>query len=1021
MRSANRWRRILARSLAVLWIGVAAGTTEAAEEAQRFLDGLRLRGYYDVALEYLEQARTNPLVSQEFKTTIDYEAGVTLMENSRLGRVASVQEQQLGEARDRFTKFLNDYSDHPLAAGANTQLANLLVERGKIKASQAAKPDRPEVEKKQLLEEARKLYVEAQTVFVGLESRFSAAHKEFPKLIDKNDTKQIEARDQVRLDLLQARLALATVVHEIAQTHEPGSAEAKKNLEEAAAKYALLYENYGTRLAGLYARMWEGRCYRELGETEKAYEAFEDLLQQTDDRQSVRDMKAKAIVLLLETTLLPGETTFEKGLAEAVNWEEDARGREETSPDGLAIKYLAGDVALQYARSLKKKDDADKKTDTINQARKFFKAVASLPGEYQKQAKAKLRQAEFGGTDGELPEPIDFAEANDRALDELDRMQDTSLGADEIAAARDEAIKYFRLAITMRTPETSAEDMNLIRYRLAYLYWMAGDVYEAAVIGEFLARRYPNAMGGRQGAKIAMAAYAKMAADAQAARKKAQENPGDLLQAEIDEMAATASFANRRMVDVAEYITDAWAGQPEAAEAWMMLIRTAVIEGDLDSAMQIIEKIAPDAPGRGGAELMVGQALWSRYVKATILPEDQRPEADELTAQLAEARSMLEAGVGRQRTEVENGVEVTYSLVASILSLAQMNINAGEMEEAVAWLEAPKVGALTLVEAEHPVTDRGNFRVETYKAALRAYVSVQELEKAEAVMKSLESQGGDDPDGGGNLTRIYISLGRQLEEMLNQLRLDNNQAKVAQVTKGFELFLDRIAGREQGNTFNSLNWAAETYFSLGNSKLGSEAIGYYEKAAKTYQKILQQCKAYPSFATQPNATLIITLRLAACYRHMGDYSNALKLVLAILKSSERPIVSAQLEAAYSYQAWGEEKPTAYKLAIMGSEKHREIWGWGRIAARVIRSPDHMHIFHEARYNLAYCRFQWALSMSSTEKKAMLAQAEKDILIIERLYPDMGGAGWRGKYDDLLRKIQKMRRVKVTGLKPLETE
>lgn len=1018
MRSANRWRRILAQSLAVLWMGVAVGTAEAAEEAQRFLDGLRELGYYDTAMDYLQQARTNPLVSQEFKTTIDYEAGITLKESSRLSRDPSVQEQQLSEARDRFSTFLKDQPNHPFAAAAETQLADVLVERGRNKVRQAADSDRSDAQKKQLREEARQLHIEARTVVVGLESRFDKKQRAVPKYIDPKDTKQLELRDQVRRDLLLARTAIASVSYEISKTYEPESAEAKKNLEEAAAKYADLYEKYGTRMGGLYARMWEGCCYKELGETKKAYEAFEDLLQQNDERQSFRNMKARTVVLLLETTLLPGETTFEKGLAEARKWEKDARGREEISPDGLAIKFFAGDVALQYARSLKKKEDADKKTDSINEARAFFKAAGDRPGKYQKQAKAKLRLPEFGAADGELPEPTNFVEANDRALDELDRTQDKSLGEDEIAAARKEAIKYFRLATTMRPPETSAEEMNLIRYRLAYLYWITGDIYEAAVVGEFLARRYPSAMGARKGAEIAMAAYAKMAADAQ---KEAKENPGELLQAEIDEFAATVSFANRRMIDIAEYITGAWAGQPEAAKAWMMLIRTAVIEGDLDKARQTIEKIAPDAPGRGSAELMVGQALWSRYVKATILPEGQRPASDDLAAQLAEARAMLEAGVGRERTAVESGAEVTYSLIASIFSLAQMNINEGEMEKAVEWLEDPKVGPLTLVQAERPVTDRGNFRIETYKTALRAYVSVQELDKAAAVMESLESQSSDDPGSGENLTKIYISLGRQLEEMLKQLRLDNKQAEANEVTQGFELFLDKIANREEGNSFNSLTWAAETYFSLGNSKLGSEADGYYKKAGGTYQTILDKCKADPSFATQPNATVGIQLRLATCYRHMGKYEEARDLLLAILNASKKAFVSVQVEAAYTYQAWGEKSPTAYKAAIMGSKKYPEIWGWGGIAVRVVRNPKYVHIFHEARYNLAYCRFQWALSMKSTEQKAMLVQAGRDIQITERLYPDMGGDQWRGKYDDLLKKIQKMRRVKVTGLKPLATE
>jgi len=51
----------------------------AAEEARRFLDGLRERGLYDMALEYLEQMRTSPLCPDELKEAIDYEAGVTLV------------------------------------------------------------------------------------------------------------------------------------------------------------------------------------------------------------------------------------------------------------------------------------------------------------------------------------------------------------------------------------------------------------------------------------------------------------------------------------------------------------------------------------------------------------------------------------------------------------------------------------------------------------------------------------------------------------------------------------------------------------------------------------------------------------------------------------------------------------------------------------------------------------------------------------------------------------------------------
>ena len=51
------------------------------------------------------------------------------------------------------------------------------------------------------------------------------------------------------------------------------------------------------------------------------------------------------------------------------------------------------------------------------------------------------------------------------------------------------------------------DDVNLVRYYLAYLYWSSDQVYEAAVLGDFLASRYPLGRH-RPAARIALAAYA---------------------------------------------------------------------------------------------------------------------------------------------------------------------------------------------------------------------------------------------------------------------------------------------------------------------------------------------------------------------------------------------------------------------------------------------------------------------------------------------------------------------------------
>jgi hypothetical protein len=47
-------------------------------------------------------------------------------------------------------------------------------------------------------------------------------------------------------------------------------------------------------------------------------------------------------------------------------------------------------------------------------------------------------------------------------------------------------------------------------------------------------------------------------------------------------------------------------------------------------------------------------------------------------------------------------------------------------------------------------------------------------------------------------------------------------------------------------------------------------------------------------------------------------------------------------------------------------------------------------------------------------------AANDITIVQRLYPAMGGDEWFDKYNNLLKKIQKLQGVKAVGLEKEET-
>ncbi len=1041
--SRSRWR--LAGTMAAVCVGLFVQSGRAAERAREFVAGLRERGYYDTAIEYLEVVKNNPNVDAEFKQSIDYEAGVILIEMSRSGQAKAVREKTLADAWERFDKFLKQHERHPKADAARTQLANLLVERGRLKVDLSDNPRNSSEKKEKLRSEARELYEQAKGIFKELEDKCLKAHRKFPKLIPKGDTEQQEARDEVRRNLLQNRLLIASVTAELAKTYKPGSEGYKREMNAAAAKYKEFYEKYGTRgiLAGFYARAWEAECYKNLKEPKKAWETLTDLDELSDDIPAFRTAKNKGRALQMEVGVDPKLKKYKECVGIYEEWDKVSAGERKT-PDGLTIQYFGGKAKFFRAT----KDTDEELTDKIKkklliEAKKHFQYVAREPGDHQANAKKAL--IELSGAkppEDEDDTPTTFVEAFNAAKDEMNLLQDPKLDDAKKAEIQQKVIDFFRLALRLKTDKTTVNELNVVRYYLTYMYYTTGRYYEAAIVGEFLATRYPEGVGAKQGSKIAMASYLNLYNEA--SKKK-------------DETAkADSGFESRGLERVAKYIANRWAGQPEADEAWMMLVRNAVIEGDLGKALINLQKVPEKSPRRGEAELMTGQAIWSAYLKESDKPEGERPEQGRLDMMKLRAQQTLEAGIDRmQKTE-----QVDYTLVASILSLAQIYIGSGQPEKAIEWLDKPKIGAMTLVKKKDPVTNRGSFRTETYKAALRAYVSMQQLDKAEDAMLGLEKSIGK--GDAAKLTKIYISLGRQLEKARDRLRNEGKPNEASKVERGLELFMTKISTRAKGNTFSSLNWVAETFLRRAQEnviltegkELSKDAKDYYEKAAATYAKILELCEADPAFAPSPNAPASIRIRRARCLRQLGKYKEAMDLLVEILKKSPT-MVDGQKEAAYTYQAQGQENADWYLLAIKGGRKAKKegriillVWGWGKIATRVIKSEKHQGVFYEARYNLALCRFRRAQKLTGSQRTETLNQAVKDIRALHMIRPLLGkevppkkedpaygawyakyGAAyeeWYAKYgyeafDELLKKIQKQQNVEPVGLKAFQSK
>lgn len=1015
------------RSAASIALGaVLAGfayvpTAAAAEPFEPFLDGLRRRGMFDMALEYLDWARTSPLVSADDRQALDYQAAVTLVEGAKLNTDPQKRLEQLERAREKFTAFVSAQPNHPSAGAAGLQLGNVLSERAKAVLDKSRRPSAA-ADKDKLLSQARELFAEAQKVFAGAEQKFQAEFDAAKNSAGNKDDAAVEARREARLDLMQAQLYSAHALADLARTHPADSEPFKKQLAQAAEKYGQVYEKYRRLNGGLYARMWQGRCFQDLGNSKQALAYYQEILALPDDAPESRSLKAKALRLALQCWIDGDEPKLDEALRRGEEWLKQARGDEDRTPEGLAIRWLL--CTTLEKRASDSATDPPQRKRIMAEALKHAQIVAKYAGDHQQAAKqlvARVRNVEADTA------PATLAEARDRGkatLDEYEGLLKRIAAApgspdeaelpqlrEQADAARQKALGEFDLALDLRDDDTPTEDLNQVRYFLCYLYFRGGWHYDAAVLGEFVAHRYPEASAARSCAALAVAAMVQAYND----------SPVDQRQPETARLVALASL-----------IAEKWPGDAEADKAWMILADMALRSGDLPAAAEHLSHVSPQSPQRVTADLKAGQALWGTYLNQLRQPTESRPSDEKMNATLQQAQELLERGIAAARNRLAPGGQIEYTLAAAELSLAQLHLAASRFEQAVEILERAENGPLALAAADHPLTKQGNLALEIYKAALQSFVATQSLDKAEQVMAALDQKAAASGEGAAALTRIYLSLGRELQQQVARLKEANQPQALDRVVKSFEVFLDKVAGRTEGNSFSSLSWVAETYFNLGSglnsgAKPAPEAKRYLEKAAKTYERIRDTMAKDANFAPQPDAALGVTLRLARCERALGGHAEALELLVGVLKS--RPaMLDAQIAAAETLQAAGAKDAANYLKAIQGDRLAKKkdgstlniIWGWRKLVAAVQGKAEFRDTFYDAYHHLADCLLEYALAGPPAEKTKNLQAARAVIEQLVRTDPALGRGDWATRYDALLKRIQTAQGQPATGLKSILT-
>lgn len=975
---------------------VSSRPTAAEEPARQFLEALRQQGLFDLANEYLQQVEKSPLVPQEFRETILFEQGLTLMAVSRTETNFASRQERLDEAQSKFREFLTAQKNHDFAPKAKSELANVLVERARVKMAEVDRA-KDAAAKPALLKEARAFYEQAYEAFKESQDEIAKKIDSLPKNLDPvRDKARIEFRDELRADYVKVQMVQATILHEMAETAIDAK-EKNELLKRAADAYGEIYKKYRRRLAGMYALLQQGQCYQEMGGEKNITEAlafYQELLENPYDQQPLRVLRTKVMVQAMQAWLHPDQTDkkVDKALGDAGEWIGQIRPDEFRNDDWLKLYYETGRAyKAKLAEFSDEKDpkralamksalalvDHGVKFSTGDMKDKFLTLKTELGGKIEKPPE-------------ERPDPKTFAEAYEAGLKSWELIKQHSRTKDDLekslkaekdpakkaeieeqlaelqktmVSTRFDAVDFFRKAVAFTTPEADLDQVNNVRFYLCSLHFTEKNYYDCAAYGEFMARADPGHLAAKYCATLARASWLNL-------YNQAPEDDND--------------FEAQQVVDICEFTLDKWGKEDDADDVLITLIKFMVRQKNLDEAKKYLARVDPESPRRGEAEIATGQAMWSTYLKglqevrgwerdvkqwqdeiaAWEKGEGQPPEGvtiasrksqiAEVESKIAprktelapikdEAQATLKNGIDRMRAK---GIDAT--LATAVLSLCQIYVDAEQAQEAIDLLEDEEIGALTLVKANNEAVDRPGIAQETYKTALRAYIGALPgaankadlIAKAEGAMDGLKGTVSQDAEGQEKLISIYVTLANDVK---NQIDLASPVNKKP-LTQGFATFLDKVAATS--SDFTVLNWVAEQFYAIGEAndtgqgELPADVKQYYDKAADQYAKLIEKAKGDSSVSA--NLVVQMRLRMANVLRRQGKYVLAMDQMEEVLKDKKRnSMLNVQVDAANTYMEWAESDlgvDKLYLVAVSGGRRNKakstNIWGWSKVGERL---------------------------------------------------------------------------------------
>ncbi|WP_165243903.1 tetratricopeptide repeat protein [Paludisphaera soli] len=890
---------------------------EDPRKAEAFLLQLRERGYFDLASDYIERLRSDPGIGEPLKGQLDYHEGRALIDEASRTTDLARRRELLDRAAGRLEAFIKDRPEDATTLEALVEIARSLFERGHL--ARLVGEDSQDAERKAAkLDESRATYQQAADAYARAAERLEASYKTKAGYLPNGDPR-IEERNRVRNAMLDASLKQGIALYELAQSHPPDSKERAEILDQAIARFDALYKSNRTELAGIAAQMFQAKCFEEQGKIGEAIGIYHQVLDQPNP--ALRDLKRNVHYFYI--VALTKRKQFPLAADEAVKWLQTYDRRDERrSMEGVGVYYeLARSLDAQITPETPKaeRDPAAKKiVEALSQ-------VVRTPTRYKTDALALLKKYK----------PNVAVEAREIARLSFDEA--LNQGEEALASREwDRAIALLRAAGAKADPRRNGERIDLARYNLAYACYMNKQLPEAEVLAGHLARRRPRWEFAPASSSLAMQAILD-----QYNTPPHVDRAGDL----------------DRYVELAEYTAATWPDREEADDARIMLGQIHQGRGEYDRAIADFDGVRERSPRRLEARTRLGGAHWAKSRSLARGGDEKKAEAD---AEAAQAVAILRQALDdRKAAGVPEG-DAGY--LGNAADLGSALTESGKVDEALAALRP-------IVEAQGSKSGPAYGRLmESY---LLAQINAGQVEPAIASMRAVEESGD-----GANRAQLYYKLGRLLEGELDELRKANQPQKLAKMKESFRTFLMALAQSKNGQTFESLRWAAEGLLSLD---AGAEAEG-------VLRGLIDESEADADFKKQQGATerlLRAKVKLANALRIQKKFDQAASVVDELLADA-------------TYKRYLDPLVEKGELLDAQAEAGQGSWNaagahWQDVAQKLGRSRPRPESYFDAWYRAAV----------AYAKQKQTAKARQTLTAIIRLNPGVGGPAMKQKYEDLL--------------------